>query len=510
MFPFGLLLRIGIVTGPEIQSGSVGSPTQRFYFHYEESHTIFNSMDILATVKKTAADHSLLGVEDSVLIALSGGPDSVALLHVLTRLRRSMKLSLTAVYVNHRIRKKAALAEEKFCQELCDRFDIDLDIVSEDIPALARKQKKGIEEAARDFRYELFDLLAREDGHDRIALGHHADDRAETILFRILRGTGTSGLSGIPVKRGRIIRPLYELSKAQILAYLRTRRLSYCIDQSNEGTDYRRNYLRNRLLPEIRKELNPQVDKALLNLADTSSVEDGFLEQLVDKAVRRCISVTVGGKFELDLTNVDRYDTAIRRRLLRRCLKRLSLSQVTPDKEVIERLEKLITSGGKGLSLPGKVQATTVGDRLVLYRREKHIFQTALESGKKTRIDFPAMEFTSRVEDNWRGRPIKERGSREVTLDWEKIRPPLQVRNLRSGDRFRPLGLGGTKKVGDFLTDRRIPPIYRDEIPVVCDAKGIIWVVGQEIDNRVKIDEETKKVITIGFTVRKSGAAGAV
>ena len=467
-------------------------------------------MDILSTVKKTIAEHNLLNAGDSVLIALSGGPDSVALLHVLTRLRRSMKLSLTAVYVNHQIRKKAALAEEKFCQKLCDRFDIDLDIVSEDIPALARKQKKGIEEAARDFRYELFDLLAREDGHDRIALGHHADDRVETVLFRILRGTGTSGLSGIPVLRGRIIRPLYQLTKAQILAYLKSRRLSFCVDQSNEGTDYRRNYLRNRLLPEIRKKLNPRVDRALLNLAEISSVDDGFIERQVDKALRNSVSITPGGKFELDLNKVDRYDTSIRRRLLRRCLKRLSPSQVAPDKEVIDRLESLVSSRGKGISLPEKIQAIVVNGKLVLHRRIRRSYELPLKPGRTSRIDFPAMNFSCQVKENWQGRPIKQRGSGKVILDWEKIRPPMLVRHIKPGDRFRPLGLDGTKKVGDFLTDRKVPPVYRDEIPVVCDTEGIIWVVGQEIDNRVKIDKNTKKVITIGFTVRKSGAAGTV
>ena len=467
-------------------------------------------MDILATVRKTIADHSLLSVGDSVLIALSGGPDSVALLHVLTRLRRAMKLSLTAVYVNHQIRKRAALAEEKFCQKLCDKFDIDLDIVGEDIPALAKRRKVGIEEAARDFRYELFDLLALEDGHNRIALGHHADDRAETVLFRVLRGTGISGLGGIPARRGKIVRPLYDLTKAQILSHLKSKRLSYCTDQSNESTDYRRNYLRNRLLPEIRKEFNPQVDKALLNLAEISTVDDRYLDRLTTLAFRKCVAVSAGGKFELDLIIVDRYDTAILRRLLRKCYQGLVPSQVTPDKEVIDRLADLVSGRGKSVSLPNRIQAVRIDNGLVLYRRERHSYAVPLQPDGKSRIEFPAIDFTCRLKENWRGRPIKKRGSGKVILDWEKIRPPILVRHIKPGDRFRPLGLGGTKKVGDFLTDRKVPPVYRDEIPVVCDTEGIIWVVGYEIDNRVKIDEDTKKVITIGFTVRKSGAAGAV
>ena len=467
-------------------------------------------MDTARTVRETIRDHNLVTSGDSILVALSGGPDSVALLHLLSRHRKSMKLNLTAVYINHQIRKKAALLEEKFCQKLCDSLKVELDIVSEDIPALAQRRKMGLEEAAREFRYELFDLLAVEDHHERIALGHHADDRVETILFRILRGTGTSGLSGIPIKRGKIIRPLYYLTKQDILEYLSKQDLEYCIDQSNEGVDFRRNYIRNRLLVNIRKELNPQVDRAILGLSAIAAADDRFLEQVTEKAAANTIRWTPGGKIELDLTRLSTYDTAIRRRLLRYCLKMLSATGEAPDRVVIERLEHLATAGGRALSVPGRLRAVRAGNMLVIHRTGRLSFQKQLDPGRTLLLDRPAIKIRSEVETNWTAQPIKERGTRKVTLDLEKIKPPLVVRSIKPGDRFRPLGLGGSKKVGDYLTDKKVEPVFRDEIPVICDAEGIIWLVGFEIDDRVKVDVHTGKVITIEVSDRKSGAAATI
>jgi tRNA(Ile)-lysidine synthase len=460
-------------------------------------------VDTLNVVKNVIRRHELIARSESVLIALSGGPDSVALLHLLTRLRKSMNLSLTAVYINHLIRKRAAKKEEEFCQALCDRHALDLDIVTEDIPALAKRRKKGVEETARDFRYDVFELLAEEDGHDRIALGHHMDDRIETVLFRILRGTGTSGLVGIPIKRDKIIRPLYRLSRQDILAYLQKHKLDYCVDSSNEDAYFSRNFIRNRLLVQIRKRLNPQVDRAILNLSEIAAEEEGFLERLTDTAVRKSARMTPAGKIELDLNGLAAYDTAIRRRLLRRCVKTLSPRRLAPDKEVTDRLDQLVTTGGKTLPLPGRLRAIKIDDKLVIHRRDRCVFDQPLEPGRLCRLDLPSMDFRSRVIRQRSGSPARERKSRIVTLDWQKLHLPLHVRNIRAGDRFRPLGLGGTKKIGDYLTDRKVPAVYRDEIPVVCDAKGVVWLVGYEIDDRVKVDRNTGKVVSIEVSIRK-------
>lgn len=458
-------------------------------------------MKIKEIFKKTIEKNRLLETGDSVLVGLSGGPDSVALLMLLDGIRKKMNLELSAVYINHQIRRRAALQEEKFCQEMCDRLGVELDIVSENIPALARKRKAGLEETAREYRYEVYDILADEDGHDKIALGHHLDDRVETVLFRILRGTGTSGLRGIPVKRGKYIRPLYDIAKGDILAFLQENEQAYCIDKTNLASDYSRNFIRNELLPMIREKLNPSVDRALLNLSENVTIEEEFLEQQVEKAVKKAINITPGGKLEVDLILFKGYDLWLKRRLLRYGLKILSPRQFAPDKEVIDRL---VSREKKSESLPEKIQAVFTDKKLVMYRRGKTAaYNVQLDGDGTIQLENPRLNFKCRQNRHGTVNLSNRKNARKVNLDWERVKPPLRVRNIEPGDRFQPLGLKGTKKVGDFLTDRKVPAVYRDEIPVVCDLEGIIWLVGYEIADRVKVDYKTKKVVSIEVSARK-------
>jgi len=465
---------------------------------------------MIEKVRNTIRKHDLLSVGDSVLVALSGGPDSVALLHLLTRLRKDMKLKLAAVYVNHQIRPRAARKEERFCRELCDKLGVELTIIREDIPALARQKKKGIEETARYYRYHVFETLAMEHGYDRIALAHHVDDRVETILFRILRGTGRTGLQGIPIKRGRIVRPVYYITKEEIHAYLKRHRLKFCVDQSNASSDYARNYIRNSLLVDIRRNLNPRVDAALLKLSETAQEEETYLDSVVRKAKKKIIKTTVGGKIELDLKGFAEYNVWLRRRLLRYCLTELSPDKQAPDKIVVDRLDEICMNGSKALSLPGNAHTVRAGDKLVFYNEERCAYTEELAPGKICRLPKLRLDIRCRLPVVYNGSLEKTKRPRQVWLDSEKLLLPLVVRNIRRGDRFVPLGMKGTKKIGDYLTDRKIASVYRDEIPVVCDQRGIVWLVGFEIADRVKINSSTSKVIRIEVSERRKNPAHAV
>jgi tRNA(Ile)-lysidine synthase len=461
-------------------------------------------------VRNTISEHNLLAVGDSVLVALSGGPDSVALVHLLSRLRKEMKLNLMAVYVNHRIRPRAAKEEEGFCRQLCDKLGLVLTIVREDIPALAQLKKKGLEETARDFRYTTFESLVVKYGCNKIALAHHVDDRVETILFRILRGTGRTGLQGIPIKRGRVVRPFYHVTKREIYSYLKRHRLKFCEDQSNARSDFARNYIRNKLLVDIRRRLSPGVDAALLNLSETAHEEEAFLEGVVQKAQKKIVRATIGGKIELDLKLFSGYNVWVRRRLLRYCLAKLSLDGRVPDRTVVDRLDEICMTAGKGLSLPDEVQAVKAGSKLLLYRGEGHAYIEGLEPGKTCQLPHLRLNFHCALPVTFDRSFEKTKRSRRVWLDWEKLSPPLVVRNIRRSDRFVPLGMKGTKKIGNYLTDRKVAGVYRDEIPVVCDQQGIVWLVGFEIADRVKIDTSTNKVVRIEITERRKSPAHAV
>jgi tRNA(Ile)-lysidine synthase len=465
---------------------------------------------MLQKVKRTIRDFDLIQNGDRILVALSGGPDSVALLHLLCRLRSAMGLSLVALYINHQIRPREARKEEVFCRQLCDRLGVELLIEAARIPDIAKKEKKGIEEASRDFRYRTFESVALKEGCDKVALGHHTDDQVETILFRILRGTGKPGLVGIPVSRGGIIRPLYEVTRQEILTYLDSHHLDYCVDQSNLRSEFKRNYIRNHLLVDIRRHLNPAVDSALLNLSETASDEERYLDGVVRRALRRVARYTSGGKIELDLARFCSYDKWVRRRLLRHCLTESSPLMPVPDKAVVDRLDRFSFTSGRALSLPGRVNATRVGNGLVVHRTERLRYSAPLVLGRSCRIEPLNVSLYSRLADYSGGRLEKGRRPSRIIVDRRKLEEPLTVRSIRPGDRFNPLGMRGTKKVGDYLTDRKIDRVYRDEIPVVCDRQGIVWLVGFEIADRVKIDSTTKEVVRIELRKHRKARPEAV
>jgi tRNA(Ile)-lysidine synthase len=468
-------------------------------------------VDILSQVQDNCKKHGLLGFGDTVLLGLSGGPDSVALLHLLTRLRKPLSLGLYATYLNHGLRPRSAVKEEQFCRRLCARWKVPLTIIREDVPVLAKSGRMGFEETARDVRYRHFERLASELHCSRIALGHHADDQAETILFRILRGTGRPGLLGIPARRGKIVRPLIHINRAQIEAYLSERKIGFCEDRSNADTRYRRNLIRRRLLPLIRIKINPQVENALLELADTLGEEEAHLDRLAKTKYHRIRTNSPGGKLMLDLQIYGEYPVWQRRRVLRYAVAGLTDDRLSLDKKAVSRLDQLATSGGRSLSLALGVHATVVAGSLVLSVGSPPTASTELSLDNRWHpVEFAGGRVRMRESKLRTRRAKRERRSLTALIDRNKIVLPLSVRGVKPGDRFRPLGLQGCKKVGDYLTDRKLPAVFRDEVAAIRDAHRIIWLVGWDIAEDVKIDRTTSKVVTIEFRAVKKNTRPAV
>ncbi|MBD3331501.1 tRNA lysidine(34) synthetase TilS [candidate division GN15 bacterium] len=453
-------------------------------------------MPLLKAVAKIIDQHRLIEDNQKLLVALSGGTDSVCLLHLLRRFASRRRWQLVATHINHLIRPRNAERDQQFCEELCKQWKIPLIVETYDIPALARTGKTGLEETAREIRYQVFEQLARQEECDRIVLGHHADDQAETVLFRIIRGTGINGLAGIPRKRGRIVRPLLEFTRIELEEYRDHHDLPYREDETNAQLTYDRNYIRHKLLPQIRKRLNPRINRSLVSLAEIAAIEVEALDARTDKALAKVRTTTPGGKIELAIDKLTRYDRAIRRRVLRRCVAELLGEQQGVDKVVISRLESLLEVSARPVALPGRTRAERIGQLVVMHHMRRARWELPIVS-RRTRLPGMKMSLVCRPQ-TYDGEAIPRiRRARQVTVDKEKLSGSLSVRTVKDGDRFVPFGMTGTKKIGDYLTDRKIPAVYRDEIPVVCDQKGIIWLAGFEIAERVKVDRATQEVMRL-------------
>lgn len=454
-------------------------------------------MKVLQKIVQFSEENHLISPNDSILVALSAGADSVTLLHILSKLRVKYALNLSAVYINHQLRTKEAKKEEIFCQKLCDSLGIDLFLTTVDIPKLAQKEKKGIEETARQFRYDLFENMITEYKFTKVALGHHLNDQVETILFRLFRGTGKTGFKGISAKREKFIRPLLCLTKNEILTYIKTHKLAYCQDSSNNESHYKRNFLRNKLIPQIKENLNSLVENAILNLSSTITEEEEFIERIVEKAKKKIVTSSVGNKRILDKKLFRQTETWIQKRILRESIVELSPETTYPDKETIELILKGIKANKKSFSLKQKLECTIHTNQIIISIRKRIKF--------KEKIDISETHFLAKLQYVLHSK-IKKRVPKALKsnkngmiarFDLEKLVQPLYIRSIENGDRFTPYGMRGSKKVGNYLTDKKIQPIFRDEIAVVCDKNGIIWIIGHQIDERVKIDTRTKKVLEI-------------
>jgi len=458
---------------------------------------------MLDRIQKTVESHGLWEPGAKVVVALSGGPDSVALLCLLDRLRIRYSLAITAVYINHGLRPRAARREELFCADLCRKLDIDLVVERIDIRRRAEVEGTSLETAGRDYRYRILEKIRTQLRYDLIATGHHRDDQAETVLYRIIRGTGLDGLMGIRIKRGRVVRPLLEVGKQELLDWLEKSGIEYCIDSTNESTRFARNVVRNRVLPLIRSRINAGVDSALVNLSANLSSDLALLGEITQRTVQKCVKTSPGGKIQVDLDRFGSYSPGLRARVLRHCLTINLGLEMAPDREVIERLDDLAMRRNKGISLPGRIRAQVVSDKMFLFKEIKVSFRSPLEIGDTTVLDWPSFTFkVGRTKKS--GETVElERQSMRVRLDAQAVSFPLTVRSLKPGDRFRPLGMRGSKKVSDFLIDRKLPAPLRNEAVVVCDQKGIVWLVGQEIADRVKIEDTTTEVIEIECSRRR-------
>jgi tRNA(Ile)-lysidine synthase len=456
-------------------------------------------VDFIDKVKGTIRRFGLLTKGHTVLVALSGGPDSVALLHVLVAIKSEFGLKLCAAHLNHKLRGKESDRDEKFAGGLASGLKVRFFSKRIDVRNEAKRRKLSIEEAARELRYQYLEKLARQVKADRIALGHQADDQAETFLMRLIRGAGSAGLSGIPPKRGKIIRPLIQIRRAEIEEFLEANQFPCRLDSSNYLPDYLRNRIRLSLLPKIEEEFNPKIVETLNRTADILSLQQQYIQD-ASRGLLESLGETGRRSVTLDMSALADIDKCLHREMVRLCVKKLKGDLKQLSFEPVDRALELAyqRKSGRRVQLVDTIWAEVSGGKLAVYRREKKSYIYPLELPGEVNLKDQGIKIkaeileTESLSDN-----LVSRHPNVALLDWEKLKEPFCLRNRRRGDRFNPLGMKGTKSVADFLIDAKVPRYIRDEVPILTAGDEIIWVVGYRISERHKVTSKTRKVIRL-------------
>ena len=466
---------------------------------------------VFAAFKRAALDGALLRPGDRVLVALSGGPDSVALAALLLKLRDEMPLEVRLAHFNHRLRDEAG-GDERFVRDLARRWVLPLAVGAADVRSYAARKKINLEEAGRELRYRFLRRAAAAGGATKIATGHTMTDQAETVLMRLMRGTGLAGLAGIaPLVAGPpcpIIRPLLGLTGPDLRAWLEAEGRPFREDASNRDGRFLRNRIRAELLPELARRYEPQIVAHLARLAGIVREDDellhGFVRELLDEFVLRR-----RGSVELDLKTLPLLLPALARRVTREFLR-----------EIAGGLRDISYDDVASLLRLGEGKELTIRRGLVLRR----------EAGR-VGLKEPALPARP-YEERWDGRgalalagagltlkgsmrkaaprrrPVRNDDRRRADLDAAKLSFPLTVRSRKPGDLYRPLGAPGRKKLKEILRARGIPSGGRDRLPVVLSRGEIVWVPGLPIGERYRITDATAAVFSVRV-VRGRGRRGS-
>ncbi|HUX60207.1 MAG TPA: tRNA lysidine(34) synthetase TilS [Ignavibacteriaceae bacterium] len=432
----------------------------------------------------------LLQKGDRVLIALSGGPDSVFLLNLLLKYKNRFKIEIGAVHINHLLRGKEASEDENFCRRLTNDFDIAFYSSRKDVKALGKKKKISVEEAGREIRYSEFERISKKYGFNKIATAHNCNDNAETVLLNLIKGAGLRGISGIPFKRGNIIRPILSLTKEEILLYLDQNKIRYRIDPSNLDSSYERNFLRNRIIPEIKEKLNPAFEETILH---SSEIFKDVHQYVMSKIIKSFDSVVKyqGGELKLSIENLNAIEKEIRAEVIKLAMERYFLIQPTyTDLKKVELLsEKRV---GEMEELSQNLTVMRERDAILIYRKEKPKAERVIKLDLGKSITVNGKDFSIKKAPN--ASPGYNSNKMKEYIAGDNIKNSFIIRKWKPGDKFYPLGMKGQKNISDFLADQKVSPSKKKDQLVLTNGNRIVWVIGLRIDDRFKITSNTKKV----------------
>ncbi|PKM77532.1 MAG: tRNA lysidine(34) synthetase TilS [Firmicutes bacterium HGW-Firmicutes-15] len=447
-------------------------------------------------LEKYIEANNLIGPGELVIVGVSGGPDSMALLHLLKELAPSMQFEVLAAHLNHGLRAEAE-AEELFVKEKCKAWGIDCYSRSVSIADLARVQKTTLEDTGRNARYQYFNELRELTGAQLIATAHHYDDVAETVLLHLLRGSGIKGLRGILPRSGNLIRPLIMASKEELLNYLEARGIDYCLDQSNDDSVYLRNRIRHGLIPYMQKEFNPRIVGKLNQLALIARDENEALEEESRNLWAGVLLKEEEESLVLDNQAMRLLPRAYQRRIVMRAFAKLT-SESEWNLEDVQKVLELSDKKGSSLTLQlkKKVRVNKSYDRMIFTTQ-------SMESiGFLYEVPVPGKIEITETGEIYKFTLVKREDycpeSEDIYLDYEMLPETIYLRSRRAGDIFRPQGMTGSKKLKKYFIDLKVPYYERDRVALLAaEDREIFAVLGMGISRMAAMSTNTRTVLLI-------------
>ena len=470
--------------------------------------------DFVRQMHRFISQHKMIEDGETVLVAVSGGADSLALLYGLHALRSQLNCELHVVHLNHCLRLDAD-ADAKFVQQHAAHLELPCTIQRAEVKHLIKQWKLSVEAAGRKARYQFYESVCTEVSATKVALGHHQDDIAETVLMNLIRGSGATGLKGIlPVRNVKFIRPLSGFTRQSIETFLTSIGIVPQHDATNTDTYYLRNRIRGELIPQLARDYNPNIKTGLGRTADVLRAESEYLDTVARKAFETCRIQGSHKNVVLDRVKFRQYHIALQRRMLRQ-----SVFEIFGDMNDFyfahcEAMLNLVEGDAPNtvLALPNDFRFRRAYQQLIFERKpvEMESFAYPVATVGKTSIAILNTEITAALGDVASHRTLTlPDGKFEAIFDYDKLRKvfakpsseivPLTVRNRQQGDRFQPYGMRGTKKIKDFFIDAKVPRAERDSIPLLVCGDEILWIIGYTTSESFKIEPDTRQYLYLRY-----------
>lgn len=455
----------------------------------------------------------LIDENDNVLVALSGGADSVSLLHILNSIKNDVKIkNIYAFHLNHQIRWIDSHKDASFSYDICKKLNIPCFLKSYNVLKYSKENKISVEEAAREVRYNFLFQIKEKLNINKIAVAHNLDDQCETIIMRLFRGTGTSGLRGMDYfNKNNVIRPLLDIKREEIEEYCISNDINFINDNTNFEDVYTRNKIRLKLIPYIEKNFSYNFKNNIFKLSKNIREEDLFIDNIVKKIFDENVCIIDDDTLKFDVENIKSFDKVIQKRIIKKSYEFINKGINGLENIHVDDGIKVLDSEKTNVSIDlpnGVVIEKAYNDFYIGKTRNKHKVKNIeylINIGDKMYLSDFDLYIETKIVDRDKTKRLNTSSSTSKSFDYDKIKGNLIIRNRKEGDKIKILGLGGTKKIKDIFIDNKIPNAQKDNIPILSDENKIIWIYGYQMSDEAKIDENTTKILRVDIYKKELG-----